>query len=1240
VTGAVRLIRLSVTNVGPLAGPIELGPFAPGINVISGANEAGKSTLVEALRAGLFERHATKNRQISALQPHGTKLAPEVKIELDLGGEIVSIHKRFLDKAMAEVRFGSGPSYRDKEADEVLLARLEGKAPKKTGVTREDMGVWGLLWVTQDESAYADPGEKLDEDVRGALAETVGRQVGRVTGGRHGERIRGRVEEALARFFTTKTGAPTGEHRAAIERSRVADERVLQIEGRMREVEELSERYQAESTRLSELERSIPALVAELQSAKEEAASIEKGEARARVARMAREAAALAHDKRQGEVEDRAALVREAAEYAAEARRQRASLDELTRTAEERSAEALACRAGLDALSDELRRSRAALDEASRLLGRAHGEAERRRLRAEIARARRLDEEIAALRGERAERAIAEPVYDEIQRISQRIERLSARLSGEGTRIVASDDAGAPRSWVAAISTVLTIPGLGEVELSPARPGLAEAAAKAGKARASLGESLFGLGVADAGRARELGAARAEIEVEVTALRARLKALAPEGPSELGERAARLGAESGQREERLAQARAAQEEREQILRALAAQPVDDKALAALRERSQEVALAKAALDALGTELSIRALDRLELRFGDEAGDVLLAGAEATRTVSGPTTIRLGDLAEITLSPRGEDRVKAAARLGRAERELGALLQSVGAQTIAEAEAAARARTELASQRAAVEQRLAGLAPRGVDALRIEAEERRAEAEARRVALASAREVAARIGALEQALADNRVSAEAMTRITTLEGALAACEAEVEQRAARLRLIAGPLAERLGAGRVIAIAERTGLDLPGSTRFELVPGEAAEGGELREAELSLEGALRRAGAGDLADARARYRAGLALDEQLGQRAAQREAIAPGGREALELRLDALSGGAGSAEDDVASALEALDPAVLGARVEALRAEVREAEARRASLEQECARREEESASLGRAVAELGGRWSAAKGAQESAEERLAERRSVVADEALRARLGEAAEALARAMEAEAGEDLALLKATPELLRDEVKRAADVLAARQEALKKLSFTVVELRTLLERAASEGRFEELSDAKAEQADAQGALARMEREARAVRLLAEQVEEAYSDAQRIFLGPVLNEAAPYLSNLRPGTELKMTRDLRLDKVVRRGVEEDFAQLSGGTREQLSVIVRIALARVLAKDKRPLPLILDDTMGWTDDLRFLSMVKILRDASRELQLILLTCHGGRFDRLSPDYSADLDELKRRAAAR
>ena len=90
-----------------------------------------------------------------------------------------------------------------------------------------------------------------------------------------------------------------------------------------------------------------------------------------------------------------------------------------------------------------------------------------------------------------------------------------------------------------------------------------------------------------------------------------------------------------------------------------------------------------------------------------------------------------------------------------------------------------------------------------------------------------------------------------------------------------------------------------------------------------------------------------------------------------------------------------------------------------------------------------------------------------------------------------------------------------------------------------------------------------------------------------------------MIREARPYLAAIRPGTELRMTPDLAVDKILRRGTEEKFDTLSGGTREQLSVIVRLALAKVLAHDVQSfaLPLILDDTMGWTDDGRFLSMV-------------------------------------------
>ena len=50
----IKLVSLAVQDVGALTGRIDLGPFVSGVNVISGRNEIGKSTLVEALRSALF----------------------------------------------------------------------------------------------------------------------------------------------------------------------------------------------------------------------------------------------------------------------------------------------------------------------------------------------------------------------------------------------------------------------------------------------------------------------------------------------------------------------------------------------------------------------------------------------------------------------------------------------------------------------------------------------------------------------------------------------------------------------------------------------------------------------------------------------------------------------------------------------------------------------------------------------------------------------------------------------------------------------------------------------------------------------------------------------------------------------------------------------------------------------------------------------------------------------------------
>jgi uncharacterized protein YhaN len=105
-----------------------------------------------------------------------------------------------------------------------------------------------------------------------------------------------------------------------------------------------------------------------------------------------------------------------------------------------------------------------------------------------------------------------------------------------------------------------------------------------------------------------------------------------------------------------------------------------------------------------------------------------------------------------------------------------------------------------------------------------------------------------------------------------------------------------------------------------------------------------------------------------------------------------------------------------------------------------------------------------------------------------------------------------------------------------------------------------------------------------------------------------------------PLLRHVRPGTTFTLRNDtLEVESVNRRGAEEEFRELSGGAREQLALVVRIALAKVFAQQNRCLPLVLDDILGWTDDQRLKGVLNMLEDTAREMQVILLTCHPPRF---------------------
>lgn len=97
------------------------------------------------------------------------------------------------------------------------------------------------------------------------------------------------------------------------------------------------------------------------------------------------------------------------------------------------------------------------------------------------------------------------------------------------------------------------------------------------------------------------------------------------------------------------------------------------------------------------------------------------------------------------------------------------------------------------------------------------------------------------------------------------------------------------------------------------------------------------------------------------------------------------------------------------------------------------------------------------------------------------------------------------------------------------------------------------------------------------------------------------------------------PGCNLSFNEELGLAGVSRAGVDESCGGLSRGTQEQLAILTRLAFADLLLEDGKPISLILDDPLVYSDDERLETMTDILQEAAQRMQVILLTCRSKAF---------------------
>ena len=130
---------------------------------------------------------------------------------------------------------------------------------------------------------------------------------------------------------------------------------------------------------------------------------------------------------------------------------------------------------------------------------------------------------------------------------------------------------------------------------------------------------------------------------------------------------------------------------------------------------------------------------------------------------------------------------------------------------------------------------------------------------------------------------------------------------------------------------------------------------------------------------------------------------------------------------------------------------------------------------------------------------------------------------------------------------------------------------------------------------------------------------LLRKELSDAANEASRTFLAPVTARAARYIQQLIPGCDLSFNDDLALTGLTRAGIDESCGDLSRGTQEQLAILTRLAFAGLLLEGGTPISLILDDPLVYSDDARLETMTDILQEASKRMQVILLTCRSKAF---------------------